>query len=283
MKPAFFPRMTQMTRINASAKIRAIRGQWIEIDRRSRSLRTRPFVPFVGFCSNIRGIRVWFEIMIDGIRFKVCGLTSLVDAEFADRCGADYLGFNLHAKSPRHITLAQFRAMAPRLPDRRRVAISVEPTLEELNEQRDAGFHYFQIHFRPETPAPQLHAWSELVGAKHLWLAPKLPPGSDVSPATLAAAKFVLLDTFHLEAFGGTGKTGDWGKFARHQAAHRDHFWILAGGLNPENIGAALSHSGAKFVDVNSGVERAPGVKDEAKLKAFVVALHRAAAGEAQG
>ena len=78
--------------------------------------------------------------MIDGIRFKVCGLTSLVDAEFADRCGADYLGFIFHRSSPRRISLEQFRAMAPRLPDRRKVAVSVEPTIEELASQRDAGF-----------------------------------------------------------------------------------------------------------------------------------------------
>lgn len=215
--------------------------------------------------------------MIDGIRLKVCGITSLVDAEFADRCGADYLGFILHPKSPRHIPLAQFLAMAARLPDRRKVAVSVEPSLDELAAMQEAGFDYFQIHFRPETPDSQLTAWSRLVGEKRLWLAPKLPPEQEVSPAALAVAKFILLDTFHAEGFGGSGKTGDWTKFARSQAAHPGNFWILAGGLNPGNIGAALAQSGARFVDVNSGVERSPGVKDEAKLKAFVVALHRAA------
>src|SRR4051812_3322586 len=215
--------------------------------------------------------------MIDGIRFKVCGLTSLVDAEFADRCGADYLGFIFYPKSPRHISLAQFRAMAPRLPERRKVAVSVEPTIDELAAMRDAGFDYFQIHFRPETTSEQLAQWSQLVGQKHLWLAPKLPADADVSPAMLAAAKFIMLDTFHNEAFGGTGKTGDWKKFSRHQTAHPGNFWILAGGLNPENIGEALPQTGAHFVDVNSGVERDPGIKDEAKLKAFVVALHKAA------
>ena len=66
--------------------------------------------------------------MIDGVRLKVCGLTSLVDAEGADRSGADYLGFILYPKSPRHIALAQYAALAPRLPDRRRVAVTVEPT-----------------------------------------------------------------------------------------------------------------------------------------------------------
>jgi phosphoribosylanthranilate isomerase len=217
--------------------------------------------------------------MIDGIRFKVCGLTSLVDAELADKCGADYLGFNFYPKSPRAISLAQYRAMAPRLPERRKVSVSVEPSTEELAQWRDAGFDYFQIHFRPETPEKQLVEWSKAVGEKHLWLAPKLPAGAEVSPAALALAKFILLDTYQADAFGGTGRTGDWGKFARYQAAHRGNFWILAGGLNPANIGEALKQSGARFVDVNSGVESAPGVKDQEKLKAFVVALHRAATG----
>ena len=215
--------------------------------------------------------------MIDGIRLKVCGLTSLVDAEFADRCGADYLGFVLHPASPRGISLAQFSAMAPRLPARRKVAVSVEPKTEELAWMRDAGFDYFQIHFRPETTESQLAEWSQVVGAKHLWLAPKLPPGADVTPAALALAKFILLDTFHVGGFGGSGQTGDWMKFACHQAAHPENFWILAGGLNPGNIADAIAQSGARFVDVNSGVESAPGVKDEAKLRRFVVALHQAA------
>ena len=220
--------------------------------------------------------------MIDGIRFKVCGLTSIVDAEFADRCGADYLGFILYPKSPRHVSLAQYRAMAARLPDRRKVAVSVEPTNDELAAMKEAGFDFFQIHFGPGIADEQLTAWSRLVGEKHLWLAPKLPPEADVSPATRAVAKFVLLDTFHTGVFGGSGKTGDWGKFARHQAEHRGNIWILAGGLNPENIGAALRQTGARFVDVNSGVESAPGVKDETKLKRFVVALHNAATDAGQ-
>lgn len=221
--------------------------------------------------------------MIDGIRLKVCGLTSLVDAEFADKCGADYLGFILYPKSPRHISLAQFKAMAARLPPRRKVAVSVEPTSDELAAMREAGFDYFQIHFRPEIGEAQLGEWSRIVGEKHLWLAPKLSANSDVSPATLASAKFVLLDTFHAEGFGGSGRTGDWGKFARHQAAHPKNFWILAGGLNPDNIRDALKQSGARFVDVNSGVESAPGVKDEAKLKKFVVRLHEARTSGGEG
>jgi phosphoribosylanthranilate isomerase len=215
--------------------------------------------------------------MIDGIRFKVCGLTSLADAEFADRCGADYLGFILYPKSPRFVSVENYRAMAPRLPDRRKVAVSVEPTLEELATMQELGFNYFQIHYSPSVTDAQLTAWSRLVGEKHLWLAPKLPPGAAVSPSALAVAKFILFDTFHADGFGGSGRTGDWASFRRHHSAHTKNFWILAGGLTPENIGEALKQTGARFVDVNSGVEAAPGVKDEAKLKRFVVAMHQAA------
>lgn len=217
--------------------------------------------------------------MIDGVRLKVCGLTSLVDVEFADRCGADYLGFILYPKSPRHIALAQYVALAQRLPDRRRVAVSVEPALDELAAMQAAGFDFFQIHFRSETPLATVAAWSERVGREKLWLAPKLPPASDVAAELLPLAKYFLLDTFHEGGFGGSGRTGDWEKFARHQAAHPAQKWILAGGLNPENIGEALRASGARFVDVNSGVEVAPGVKDHEKLKRFVIALHRARSG----
>jgi phosphoribosylanthranilate isomerase len=215
--------------------------------------------------------------MIDGIRVKVCGLTSHVDAEFADRCGADYIAFNLYPKSPRYLPLAAYRAMAARLPERRKVAVSVEPTPAELQTMRAAGFDFFQIHFRHDLPVATVKTWSKVVGPEHLWLAPKLPPAVDVPPALLPLAEYFLLDTFHDNKFGGTGLTGDWGKFARHQQAHPDTTWILSGGLDADNVGEALRASGARFVDVNSGVESAPGVKDHEKLKAFVVALRRAA------
>ena len=212
--------------------------------------------------------------MIDGVRLKVCGLTSHVDAEFADRCGADYLGFILYAKSPRHIALETYRALAKRLPERRKVAVTVEPTVAELAAMNDAGFDFFQVHFRHDTPTHVVASWAETVGVERLWLAPKLPPAVDVAADLLPLAKYFLLDTFHAEGFGGSGKTGDWGKFARHHTSHPEKTWILAGGLSPENIGDAIRQSSTRFVDVNSGVESAPGVKDHEKLKRFVVRLH---------
>ena len=215
--------------------------------------------------------------MIDGIRIKVCGLRSLGDAEFADKCGVDCLGFNLYPQSPRYITLAQYTALAPLLPQRHKVAITVEPALVDLGAMKAAGFDFLQVHARHDTPLAKVQAWSKLVGPECLWLAPKLPAGIDVPAAWLPLARHILLDTFHTEGFGGSGKTGDWTKFARHRQNHPETTWILAGGLNPANIGEALRATGAKFIDVNSGVESALGVKDHGLLQQFVAAVHEAA------
>jgi phosphoribosylanthranilate isomerase len=217
--------------------------------------------------------------MIDAIQVKVCGLTSLVDADFADACGADYLGFILHPGSPRHIALPQYRSMARRLPERRRVAVMVEPTPADLEAIRGAGFDRYQVHFRHDLPLAAIEGWSRAVGADKLWLAPKLPPEVDVPAAWLPFAGTLMLDTFDARLFGGTGRTGDWPKFRRHRERHPQTAWILSGGLSPENVGDALAGSGARFVDVNSGIESAPGVKDHGRLRAFVAAVRGARGG----
>jgi len=214
--------------------------------------------------------------MINGIRLKVCGLTSLVDADAADKIGADYLGFIFYPKSPRGITLTQYVAMKDRLPPRKRVAVVVEPTSAELAALVTQDFDRFQIHFSAEKPVATITAWSQLTGRAQLWLAPKLPPAQDVKPEWLPLADTFLLDTFHADKFGGTGVTGDWAKFKRHRDAHPAKHWVLSGGLNADNVAAAVTATGAKFIDVNSGVEQAPGIKSPAKLQALVLALHNA-------
>jgi phosphoribosylanthranilate isomerase len=214
--------------------------------------------------------------MINGIRLKVCGITSLVDAGAADAAGADYLGFIFYPNSPRGITLTQYQAMKDRLPPRKRVAVTVEPTAAELAMLVKQDFDRYQIHFSVETPLATIAAWSQLTGKAQLWLAPKLPPGRDVPPDWLALADTFLLDTFHADKYGGTGETGDWAKFKRHRDADPAKTWILSGGLTPENLPAAVSATGTRFVDVNSGVEQAPGVKSPGRLQALALALQQA-------
>jgi phosphoribosylanthranilate isomerase len=98
-------------------------------------------------------------------------------------------------------------------------------------------------------------------------------PGAEIPPAVIALADTFLFDSFSADRFGGSGKTADWTRFRRHREAFPDKTWILAGGLTPENISVALKATGARVVDVNSGVEASPGVKDHARLAAFVGGL----------
>ncbi len=213
--------------------------------------------------------------MINGLHLKVCGLTSVADAQAAAAAGAGYLGFIFHPKSPRYLSPEKYREMKAGLPLAKHVAVCVEPTPVDLARLGELGFDFFQIHFNADAPDHLVAAWAQTVGSNRLWLAPKLPAAQEVKPAWLDLAGTFLLDTFHPDKFGGTGATGDWDKFRRHQTAHPQKTWILSGGLTPENIAEAIRASGAKFVDVNSGVESAPGVKDPTKLRALAAALGR--------
>ncbi|MDI1337784.1 MAG: phosphoribosylanthranilate isomerase [Lacunisphaera sp.] len=214
--------------------------------------------------------------MINGIRLKVCGITSLVDADAADAVGADYLGFIFYPKSPRYVSKPQMLAMKERLPPRKQVAVSVEPTRAELVLQIEMGFDFFQIHFNPQTPCAVINGWAEAVGSAKLWLAPRLPPGVNVYPELVPLAETFVLDTFHPDKPGGTGEVGDWAKFKQHKDANPTKHWILSGGLNHSNVAEAVTATGARWLDVNSGVEQAPGIKSPAKLQAFVLSLHNA-------
>ncbi|MDP2138809.1 MAG: phosphoribosylanthranilate isomerase [Candidatus Didemnitutus sp.] len=214
--------------------------------------------------------------MIGSITLKVCGITSVNDAVTSAGIGADWLGFIFYPDSPRHVTEAKFKVMAAQLPTVKKVAVCVEPAPPDLARLGQLGFDAFQVHFRPDLPLPQIAAWSEAVGISRLWLAPKLPPGQDVKAEWLPLARTFLLDTFHPDKFGGTGQTGDWAKYERHAAAHPATTWILSGGLNPDNVAAAVAATDTLFIDVSSGVESSPGLKCQEKLFAFWRALgHR--------
>lgn len=212
------------------------------------------------------------------VQFKICGLTSAPDAQAAAANGAAFLGFIFYPKSPRYLSVDRYRILAPSLPRTKRVAVVVEPDAGALLALRDLGFGLFQVHFRHDLPLRRLEEWTHAVGADALWLAPKLPPEMVPSKAWLSLTNGFLLDTFDRQLYGGTGRTGDWLKFRRLSEAHPEKRWILSGGLTPENVGEALAATGAAIVDVTSGVESAPAIKDHARLKAFADAVRTASA-----
>jgi len=181
--------------------------------------------------------------------------------------GADYFGVVLYSQSPRRAPADSLPKLLAAIPDGQRVAVDVNPIPGKITEFKSQGFDYFQIHYDPALIAQgALAGWKEEAGEGRLWLAPRLPSGAEFPETALDATRTLLLDTYQQGTFGGSGRTGDWPHFRALAMAHPNHNWILSGGLRPENIRTAIRASGAKIVDVNSGVETSPGVKDAVML-----------------
>lgn len=195
------------------------------------------------------------------VKVKICGVTRAEDALAAARLGADALGFNFWARSKRFTAPEAARAIVRRLPPLvTAVGVFVDPTREEvLRAVERSGVTVVQLHgdeppdLCASLPVPVLKAIR--VRDVH----------SLAAIASYEVAGFVL-DTA-TPGFGGSGETFDW-SIAAEAAAELPV--ILAGGLTPENVAEAVRTVRPWAVDVASGVERAPGVKDEEKLARFI-------------
>jgi len=203
-------------------------------------------------------------------RVKVCGITRIEDALLAVELGADALGFNFYRPSPRYVASAAARAIIRRLPPFV-AAVGVyadETDMGHVTEvAAEAGVGAIQLH-GPQFPEPA----APPVGYS---LIRAVAVGEDFKAESLAAlqANAFLLDAFHPQLSGGTGKQFNW-ELAR--GANDYGIIILAGGLNPGNVGRAIREVRPYAVDVASGVESAPGQKDPALLRAFFAAVHEA-------
>lgn len=200
-------------------------------------------------------------------KIKVCGLTREEDVKLTLSLGADYLGFILYPQSPRAVPLDRAVELAAAVPVGQRVAVDVATSLDDLKRYREAGFDYFQIHFGADFDHSNLAKYSKIVGKEKLWLAPRLASEDTFSEDILDYANTILIDTFVNDQFGGTGKVGDWTRFNALKERYPQTNWVLAGGLSPSNLLDALASATADHLDINSGVEIAPGIKDGAKLR----------------
>ena len=200
-------------------------------------------------------------------KIKVCGLTREEDVKLTLSLGADYLGFILYPQSPRAVSLDRAVELAAAVPVGQRVAVDVATSLDDLKRYLYAGFDYFQIHFGADFDHSNLAKYSKIVGKEKLWLAPRLASEDTFSEDILDYANTILIDTFVNDQFGGTGKVGDWTRFNALKERYPQTNWVLAGGLSPSNLLDALASATADHLDINSGVEIAPGIKDGAKLR----------------
>ena len=210
-----------------------------------------------------------------GVEVKVCGITNEEDARNSLKAGAHYLGFIFHPKSPRYISLDYAGSICENLKDFsfKKVAVDVSPALEDVLQMKQAGFEFYQFHFPLELQEEKVRQWSKIVGVSNLWLAPKLLPGIDFPEYLLEYADTFLIDSYSQDKFGGTGKPADWESFAKYQSSYPTKKWILAGGIGPNNIASACQKLDLRQVDVNSGVETVPGMKDEIKIKKLFLCL----------
>jgi len=203
-------------------------------------------------------------------KIKICGLTDPAAAEWAAEQGASFLGV-VFAKSPRQVGLPRAAEIFEFVPAKAaKVGLFVDPTDDQLAEaMNQVRLDYFQLHGGES---------AERVEAIRLEFGmPVIKAVGIASSADLAAAKaydeiadMLLFDAKpSADRAGGNGAAFDW---ALLSGAKFKSPWFLAGGLTPDNVAGAIAKSGAKLVDVSSGVESAPGVKDPDLVARFIEA-----------
>lgn len=196
------------------------------------------------------------------IRVKICGNVTLKDTMAAVEAGADAVGFVFHAGSPRVVSPKAVAAIVSHLPPLvAPVGVFVNETPDVVRRiMSECGLAYAQLH---GDESPQYCAELLVPVLKGI----RVRSREDVSVLAPYRVKAILLDAYVEGVAGGTGATFDWDLAV---AAKARGPIILAGGLTPDNVVEAISRVQPYGVDVSSGVEAAPGVKDHAKIRAFI-------------
>jgi phosphoribosylanthranilate isomerase len=209
------------------------------------------------------------------LEVKICGLSTAETLDLAVAEGAALVGFNFFPKSPRYVTLAEAAALAGRVrPGVRRVAVLVDPSDDFLAELiARVPLELLQLHGH-ETPK-RVAEVTERSG-KPVMKVLSIAEAADLDAAAAyeAVAERMMFDAKPPPAMknalpGGNALAFDWKLLAARRFRRP---WMLAGGLSPANLKEAAGTSGARAVDVSSGVESAPGRKDPDKIRAFLKA-----------
>ena len=208
---------------------------------------------------------------------KICGLSTPEAVAAALEGGADYLGFNFFPKSPRYVTPEQAAALAaPARGKSKIVAVVVDPEHQWVHDMVTLLRPDF-VQMHGAEPAYRVSEVARYSGRPIIKAVP-VSTGDDIKGAEAfdGMIDHLMFDTKPPKDAampGGTGLTFDW-DLLKDRRFQRPYF--LAGGLDPWNVGEAIARSGAPIVDVSSGVERGPGLKDPALITAFLDAVRRA-------
>ena len=207
------------------------------------------------------------------VKVKVCGITNLADAEKSLEFGADMLGFNFFAPSPRSIASEKAREILERLPaESFNVALFVNEVREKIAAVILAGQlaggrqAYRGLQFHGDESAADCRDWTMKVIKAF-----RLKEKSSLAGMNDFPADFYLLDSWSA-GYGGSGTGFPWGWLEGVDTSKL----ILSGGLGVENVSEAIKRIRPFGVDVCSGVEARPGIKDHGKLKEFIIAAKSA-------
>lgn len=206
------------------------------------------------------------------IEVKICGLTRAADAEFADAAGAAYLGV-IFAGGPRERSPAEARAT---LAGRRAKRVGVFASQSEqviADIASVVGLHVVQLHGNAD--AARIRAVRAATGLE-VWAVVRTADGvlPEFVDDVAEVADALLIDALVPDVLGGTGRAVPWGRLGESlDEMSEGHRIVLAGGLTPENVAEAIRYVSPMIVDVSSGVESAPGVKEPARIRAFIAAV----------
>jgi phosphoribosylanthranilate isomerase len=202
------------------------------------------------------------------VKIKICGITNSDDAVLAVRCGADALGFNFYAPSPRYISPDTARAMIEVLPSSvRKIGVFVNESLETIAETvKLAGLDAVQLH--GDEPAAFVREVANRPGCEVI-KAFRVGPGFEIASVYECGTDTILLDAHANTSHGGTGTAFDWAIAKRVAGGVKLY---LAGGLSEDNVRLAVSEVMPYAVDACSLIESTPGKKDPDKLRRFILA-----------
>jgi phosphoribosylanthranilate isomerase len=210
---------------------------------------------------------------MNGVQIKICGITRPEDALVACEYGANALGFIFVPSSPRYVSpAAAGRIIAGLPPFVAPVGVFVNETRDRINETiASSGIRVIQLHGEETAEEAASYAVPVIKGFR-------VREGFDVESLDAYPVSAFLLDSHSGHMHGGTGKTFDWSIAV---GANQSRRIILGGGLTPQNVAEAVTRVRPYAVDVSSGVEVSPGIKDVRRIKEFIQNA-RAAAEEAQ-
>jgi phosphoribosylanthranilate isomerase len=188
-------------------------------------------------------------------KIKICGLTRVEDAVLAAELGADFLGFIFVPSSPRYMRPEDVAKITGNVQGPHFVGVFQNASVDEMRTVAAiAGLDYLQLH-GTETDDTVRAVGKPVIKGVHV---------AEDLPQITTSAEWVLFDTYDPKQSGGTGRRFDWSLLATYD---RTKPFLLAGGITPDNVEAAIDAVHPDAIDVASGVESAPGIKDHTKLR----------------